>query len=231
MVKMKGDVFCPVFVQLLTMFTCFSPVDTAKRTVHQENIKESDRISVHIQYSEKQLGVNNTAGKLSDPAYLINPKGVQYNLREANNTTNFIEESISNNLANRHQIAIKNLGIYSQTRQRPGAHIQEGIGNTGDFLPGDKVQPFSISTLDGFLYYPGPVINYSTPLLVHAYNPYSGFARCLWNCTGSLEELFLRSPNNTHYIFISHSSNAVQDVIWMKARVKETSQRLLAHKR
>ncbi len=230
MVKMKDDAFGPVFVQLLTMFTCFSTVDTAKRTTHQENIKESDLISVHIQSPEKQHEVNNTAGKLSDPAYFINPS-VHNNFQDENNIPNFKQESTSNNLANRHQIAIKNLAIYSKTHQRPGAHIQEGIGNTGDLLPGDRVQPFSISTLDGFLFYPGPVINYSTPVLVHAYNPYSGFARCLWNCTGSLEELFLRSPNNTHYIFISHSSNAVLDAIWMKARAKETAQRLLAHKR
>ena len=118
MVKMKDCVFGPVLVQLLTMLICFSTVHTAKRTVHQENIKESDRINVHIQRSDKQHEVNNTAGKLSNPAYFINPNGVHNTSSDENNISNFKEESISNNLANRHQIAIKNLAIYSQTQER-----------------------------------------------------------------------------------------------------------------
>ncbi len=225
---MKWEVTFPAFVQFLVIFSCGNTVDTSKqqrqKVHHEQSVTELNVYNVLS--SRISLEVNDTAGKKSGFAYSFSPKSV-HSSRQKSTKAGF--------LANRHQIAVKNLRIgvpYSKTHkdnQEQGVHSQEG--NIGDFLPGEKVQPFSISTLDGSLYYPGSVINYSTPVLVHAYNPHSGFARCLWNCTDSFEELFLLSPDNAHYIFISHDDNAASNAIWMKTRAKETAQRLLALKR
>ena len=76
------------------------------------------------------------------------------------------------------------------------------------------------------------MINHSTPVLIHGFHSASGFLQCLWNCTSSLEELFLiRSPRNstdfdTHYIFLSHNDDAFSDAFWMINRILDTGNKV-----
>ena len=97
--------------------------------------------------------------------------------------------------------------------------------------PGQPAKPFSLPTLQGNLVFPGPVINQSVPILFHAFNPLSGFAQCLWNCSGSVEELIQNSPNDTHYVFMSTSLDAYFDALWMQNRFKAVLMMLTNNKR
>ena len=140
------------------------------------------------------------------------------------------------NLALKHAIGSKNLQYYADSR-RNRLNVHSESGQSGDFIPGQIVQPLSILILDAdnkpkYLSYPGPVINHSTPVLIHGFHPASGLLECFWNCTSSLEELFLiRSPRNvtaydTHFIFLSHNDDAYTDALWMKNRVLQTGKDL-----
>ena len=101
-----------------------------------------------------------------------------------------------------------------------------------DFIPGKDVPPFSLETLQGVLSYPGPVINRTTPVLFLGYNTHSGFLLCLFNCSGTdIGDLLEKSPADTHYVFLSQSENAKQDVIWMKHRFTQESNILVAQGR
>ena len=145
-------------------------------------------------------------------------------------------EKHKRNLFLKHSIGAKNLEYFRSRKSQ--IHLGPSAEQLGDFIPGQIVQPFSLLTLDAggnppsYLTYPGPVINHSTPILIHGFHSASGFLECLWNCTTSLEELFLiRSPRNstdfdTHYIFLSHNDDALNDAIWMINRVLDTGNTL-----
>lgn len=94
--------------------------------------------------------------------------------------------------------------------------------SAGKFVPGQLAPVFKLPTLDGSLVYPGPVINRTTPVVFHSYNPDSAFLRCLWNCSGSVEDFVTSSPADVHYVFMSSSNDAVGDVTWMRSRLKST---------
>ena len=140
------------------------------------------------------------------------------------------------NLFLRHFIGAKNLDYYRSRDSQ--TQLRQPTEQFGDFIPGQIVEPFSLLTLDAggnppsYLTYPGPVINHSTPILIHGFHPASGFLECLWNCSSSLEELFLiRSPRNTtdfdtHYIFLSHNDYAFGDAFWMINRILDTGNKL-----
>ena len=140
------------------------------------------------------------------------------------------------NLFLKHSIGAKNLEYYRSRKSQ--IQLRPSVERLGDFIPGQIVEPFSLLTLDAggnppcYLTYPGPVINHSTPILIHGFHAASGFLECLWNCSSSLEELFLiRSPRNstdydTHYIFLSHNNDAQGDAIWMINRILDTGNKL-----
>jgi hypothetical protein len=69
------------------------------------------------------------------------------------------------------------------------------------FLPGSPASDFSLQTLSGTIEYPSATINHSTPIVFYSHNPASGFSQCLWRCPGSLSDLLLNLPTNTHAVF------------------------------
>lgn len=97
------------------------------------------------------------------------------------------------------------------------------LRSVSKFVPGQLAPAFKLPTLDGSLVYPGPVINRTTPVIFHSYNPDSAFLRCLWNCSGSVEDFVTSSPADVHYVFMSSSNDAIGDVTWMRSRLKSTA--------
>ena len=138
----------------------------------------------------------------------------------------------------KHSVATKNLEYYHKRKGTRTKLASKFLEILSDFTPGQAVSPFSILTIGSegklsTLSYPGPVINQSTPVLIHGFHPASGFLQCLWNCSSSLEGLFLiRSPRNvtsyyTHYIFLSHNDDAYSDAMWMRNRIINVGNELL----
>ncbi len=122
----------------------------------------------------------------------------------------------------RQEVGRKNLHWFNKNKLRLKQHssFKNGKGamsgspvvGFGEFVPGQKVNPFQLPTLKGVLKYPGPVINETTPVLINSYKPYSGFLDCLWTSNQSVTDLLLHSPNNTHYIFTSDTNFPFYDV-------------------
>ena len=87
------------------------------------------------------------------------------------------------------------------------------------YIPGSPAPAFSLPTLAGTLSFPGPIINKTTPILFYSHDPRSAFSICLWNCSHSVEDLLLNSPNNTHYIFLTYSGDGESTAGWMKEKL------------
>jgi len=124
----------------------------------------------------------------------------------------------ANPILHRIRIAESNMASYSSPPLAGGLPR-----SAGKFVPGQLAPSFKLPTLDGSLVYPGPVINRTTPVIFHSYNPESAFLRCLWNCSGSVEDFVTSSPADVHYVFMSSSNDAVDDVTWMRSRLKSAA--------
>ena len=139
-----------------------------------------------------------------------------------------------NTVKHKQSVATANLQYFSELTEGKNVmkvHLKDDPYT--EYIPGYKVPDFSLPTLDGEFIYsssnrvegrwgsgPGPV-------LFSVYNPYSGFQQCLWNCSGSLEDLVSHSPGNTRYVFISTGPDAFNDALWMKARFSVVVSKLM----
>ena len=113
-------------------------------------------------------------------------------------------------LSQRNQVAKSNLLLHDNrkiTSENPWSS------------PGSIAKGFVIPTLTGTLHYPGAIINESSPILFHSFNPHSGFLDCMWNCSGTMPEFVNNSPNLTHYVFMSNSPDASKHIQWMHDRL------------
>ena len=74
--------------------------------------------------------------------------------------------------------------------------------------PGDVVTTFHLLTLSGNFSYV-PLYDNSQPAMVFfALDPRSGFGTAMWETSLYLKNLFLRSPDDTVYIFLSYAENS-----------------------
>ena len=93
-------------------------------------------------------------------------------------------------------------------------------GDVVSFNPDAKCPPFDLLTVTGKFSYPGNVGDHS--LLIHLFDPNSGFLESLWSSEGSLHGLL--SPNatsNTKYLFIPllADANDKYGALWMRDRI------------
>ncbi|KAI8509901.1 hypothetical protein Bbelb_123290 [Branchiostoma belcheri] len=90
-----------------------------------------------------------------------------------------------------------------------------------DLEPARPAPPFSLWTLDGIL---TDADLKGSPVIFHGYNSHSGFLECLWTSNSSRVSLIDRTPNNTHYVFMTRSENAYRDARWMKGLMEAAAQ-------
>jgi len=90
--------------------------------------------------------------------------------------------------------------------------------------PGEKAPNFTLPTLRGPRIYKGinnKGTNIHPPIIFHEFTNHSGFLECLWTKDSSLMELIDNSPENTDYVFLSSSTDAVTTAEWMKQRFED----------
>ena len=97
--------------------------------------------------------------------------------------------------------------------------IMRTIFGLQQFKAGDIAPSFVIQTLRGKFVYNAKALNDSkdsNSIIFCAFTKHSAFLRALWTEEGSIRRLLERSPRNTHYVFLSLSENAKQDVEYMQ---------------
>lgn len=90
--------------------------------------------------------------------------------------------------------------------------------------PGEKAPNFTLPTLNGpkiFKGVNGHGTNIHPPIIFHEFTNHSGFLECLWTKDSSLMELIDNSPENTDYVFLSSSTDALTTAQWMKKRFED----------
>ncbi|XP_035698307.1 uncharacterized protein LOC118431301 [Branchiostoma floridae] len=100
-------------------------------------------------------------------------------------------------------------------------HQQAASWTAADLEPDRPAPPFKLWTLDGVLTDDDLKGN---PVIFHGYNSHSGFLECLWTSNASRVSLIDRTPNNTHYVFMTRSENAYEDARWMKGLMEAATQ-------
>lgn len=97
--------------------------------------------------------------------------------------------------------------------------------------PGEKAPNFTLPTLEGPKLFKGvdnKGTNIHPPIIFHEFTNHSGFLECLWTKDSSLMELIDNSPENTDYVFLSSSTDAVSTAIWMKQRFEDVLEKYYA---
>ena len=87
--------------------------------------------------------------------------------------------------------------------------------------PSEKAPNFTLPTLQGSIIYKGiknEETNINLPIIFHEFTNHSGFLECLWTKESSLLELIDNSPDNTQYVFLSSSNDALGTAEWMKTQ-------------
>ena len=110
--------------------------------------------------------------------------------------------------------------------------LQLTTWSTGQKLnPGEKAPNFTLPTLEGPKLFKGvgnKGTNIHPPIIFHEFTNHSGFLECLWTKDSSLMELIDNSPENTDYVFLSSSTDAVSTAIWMKQRFEDVLEKYYA---
>ncbi|XP_076093199.1 uncharacterized protein LOC143064328 [Mytilus galloprovincialis] len=94
-------------------------------------------------------------------------------------------------------------------------------GEVIQFNPGNTAPSFTIWGLDQKVVFPClNCKNYS--IIIHVFDPNSGFLESMWNTDSSLSPLADESINNTHFIFVPKTAtlNETYGALWMKSRIK-----------
>ncbi|XP_063952301.1 uncharacterized protein LOC129255975 [Lytechinus pictus] len=93
-----------------------------------------------------------------------------------------------------------------------------------DFIPGQNAKSFSVETLNGTLQFPSAVL-LNKSIIFHVFDNRSGFLECFWTSEASLKSIS-SSPESLHYVFMSASSHAKQDALWMQNQIMNILQKM-----
>lgn len=103
-------------------------------------------------------------------------------------------------------------------------HLQHQItlkdGEVTEFNPGEPAFPFHIWDIDKKIVFPSKQFT-NTSVLIHVFDPESGFLECMWNSDNALKSLATYALNKTNFIFIPKraSLNETYGALWMKNRI------------
>ncbi|XP_033729101.1 LOW QUALITY PROTEIN: uncharacterized protein LOC117318180 [Pecten maximus] len=97
-------------------------------------------------------------------------------------------------------------------------------GEIVEYTPGSQAPHFTIWGINGKVVYPSKMFS-NSPIIVHVFDPYSGFVECMWTSKEGLKPLVTSGVlNSTHFIFVPKSAemHELYGASWMRDRIRQT---------